>query len=155
MLTHRKQIWEMGVSPIYVVLRKKILSKFCFILIHLYVISRKFCKEKDLVYYYYLHSISVEDLRGARGTPLPGPKFLHFHAVFGKNWPNNRLAPPPLGLAPPPLGNPGSATEFSLLRFPKIAQTGWSSWQKRLSTFYHINVQVSMYRAQRQLVTEG
>ena len=31
----------------------------------------------------------------------PGPKFLHFHAVFGNNWPNNRLAPP--------LGNPGSA----------------------------------------------
>ena len=41
--------------------------------------------------------------------PPSGPKFLHFHAVFGKNWPNNRLAPPP-GLAPPPLGNPGSAT---------------------------------------------
>ena len=38
---------------------------------------------------------------GVRDAP-PGPKF-HFHAVFGKNWPNNRLAPPPLG-------NPGSAT---------------------------------------------
>ena len=35
-----------------------------------------------------------------------GPKFLHFHAVFRKNWPNNRLAPPPLG-------NPGFATENS------------------------------------------
>ena len=40
---------------------------------------------------------AVADLRGgARDTrPLPsGPKFLHFHAVFGKNWPNNRLVPP-------------------------------------------------------------
>ena len=36
---------------------------------------------------------------GASHAP-PGPKFLHFHAVFGKNWPNNRL-PPPLELAPP------------------------------------------------------
>ena len=44
--------------------------------------------------------------------PTSGPKFLHFHAVFGKDWPNNRLAPPPLGLAPPPLGNPGSATGY-------------------------------------------
>ena len=53
----------------------------------------------------------MADLRGgARDARPPGPKFLHFHAVFGKNLPNNRLAPPPLGLAPPPLGNPGSAT---------------------------------------------
>ena len=27
-------------------------------------------------------------------APPSGLKFLHFHAVFGKNWPNNRLAPP-------------------------------------------------------------
>ena len=47
---------------------------------------------------------SVADLRGARGTRAPpGPKFLHFHAVFGKNWPNNRLAPPP-GLGAPSSG---------------------------------------------------
>ena len=47
----------------------------------------------------------VADLRGGRkGRAPPGPKCLHFHAVFGKNWPNNRLAPPPLG-------NPGSTTE--------------------------------------------
>ena len=33
--------------------------------------------------------------KGARGTRTPpGPKFLYFHAVFEKNWPNNRLAPP-------------------------------------------------------------
>ena len=55
----------------------------------------------------------MADLRGgARNARPPGSKFLHFHAVFGKNWPNNRLAPPPLGLVPPPLGNPGSATEY-------------------------------------------
>ena len=30
--------------------------------------------------------ISLADLRGARGT-RPRPKFLHFHAVLGKNWP--------------------------------------------------------------------
>ena len=49
---------------------------------------------------------------GARDARPPfDPRFLHFRAVFGKNWQNNRLAHPPLGLAPPPLGNPGSATE--------------------------------------------
>ena len=32
-----------------------------------------------------------------------GPKFLHFHAVFGKNWPNNRL-PPPFGISTPSSG---------------------------------------------------
>ena len=26
-------------------------------------------------------------------APSSGPKFLHFHAVFRKNWPNKRLAP--------------------------------------------------------------
>ena len=32
--------------------------------------------------------------RGGRDMRPPfGPKFLHFHAVFGENWPNNRLAP--------------------------------------------------------------
>ena len=52
---------------------------------------------------------------GARDARPPcGPKFLQFHAVFSKNWPNNRLAPP-LGLAPPPLGNPASATAMSKL----------------------------------------
>ena len=55
------------------------------------------------------------DSGGSKGgvrdaCPPSGPKFLHFHAVFGKNWPNNRLACPSLGLMPPPLINPGSAT---------------------------------------------
>ena len=31
--------------------------------------------------------------RGAQGKS-PGPKFLHFHAVFGENWLNNRFTPP-------------------------------------------------------------
>ena len=53
---------------------------------------------------------------GGAGTRAPpsGSNFLHFHAVFGKNWSNSMLAPPPLGLAPPRLGNPGSATEVPL-----------------------------------------
>ena len=45
----------------------------------------------------------MADLRG-RGTkdvPPSVPKFLHFHAVFGKNWPNNRLALPPFGISAP------------------------------------------------------
>ena len=47
---------------------------------------------------------AVADLRGgARDARPPGPKFLHFHAVFGKNWPNNRLAPP-LGVSAPSSG---------------------------------------------------
>ena len=37
----------------------------------------------------------------------PRPNCLHFDAVFGKFWPNNRLASP-LWLVPP-VGNPGSA----------------------------------------------
>ena len=33
---------------------------------------------------------------------IHGSNFLRFHAVFGKIWPNNRLAsPPPFGLARP------------------------------------------------------
>ena len=54
--------------------------------------------------------VSSGGSKGARGMrALSIPKFLHFHAVFGKNWLNNRL-PPPLGLAPPPLENSRSAT---------------------------------------------
>ena len=55
---------------------------------------------------------TLADLGGGRrdARPPSGSNFLHFHAVFGKNWSNSMLAPPPLGLAPPRLGNPGSAT---------------------------------------------
>ena len=46
-------------------------------------------------------TVPLADLGGVKGTHAPsGPNFLHFHAVFGENWPNNRLAPPP-GFAPP------------------------------------------------------
>ena len=49
--------------------------------------------------------------RGTR-TPHPrsGPKFLHFHTVFGKNLPNNRLAAP--SQVGPRLENPRSATGY-------------------------------------------
>ena len=33
--------------------------------------------------------------------PLPGPKFLHFHALFGKNWPNVYVGAPLRGWRPP------------------------------------------------------
>ena len=64
----------------------------------------------NISYYIFMETSGGSKGR-AQGThaPCPGPKFLHFHAVFRKNWPNNRLAPH-LGLAPPPLENPGSAT---------------------------------------------
>ena len=42
---------------------------------------------------------------GARDArPPSGPNFLHFHAVFEKNWSNNRLAPPPFGGSAPSSG---------------------------------------------------
>ena len=44
---------------------------------------------------------------GGKGCP-PRPKFLHFHAVFGKKWTNSRL-PPPSGVGALPRGNPESA----------------------------------------------
>ena len=45
---------------------------------------------------------AVADLRGGvrDARPPSGPKFLHIHAVFGKNWPNNRLASPLWGWHP-------------------------------------------------------
>ena len=55
---------------------------------------------------------------------LRGSKFFQFHAVFGKIWQNDMLAP--LGeLAPPPRGNPGSATGSILdnLEFATLLQT--------------------------------
>ena len=47
--------------------------------------------------------------RGARDFPH-GPKFLHFHAVFGKNWSNSSWLPHPLGGWHLNLGNHGSVT---------------------------------------------
>ena len=45
-----------------------------------------------------------------RDMRTSGPNCLHFHAIFGENWRNNRLVHP-LILAPTPLGNPRSVTD--------------------------------------------
>ena len=50
--------------------------------------------------------------KGGASDPPSGPKFLHFHAVFGKIGQIIGWRPPPLGLVPSPLENPGSATAF-------------------------------------------
>ena len=53
---------------------------------------------------------AVTDLHSKIGWALSN--FLHFHAVLGKIWPNNRLAPGGVwGWGPPHLGNPRSAAE--------------------------------------------
>ena len=44
----------------------------------------------------------------AGDAPLPVPNYFHFHAVFGGNWPGNRLASPLWDWRLPP---PGSATD--------------------------------------------
>ena len=43
----------------------------------------------------------------------PWPNCSHFHAVFGRIWPYNRLAP--FGVGTPSLGNPGDATGCIML----------------------------------------
>ena len=47
--------------------------------------------------------LALADLGGGAGTRAPpsGSNFLHFHAVFGKNWSNSMLAPPLWGWRPP------------------------------------------------------
>ena len=42
----------------------------------------------------FVTSFIIGGSRGSQRRRTPCPKFLHFHAVFGKNWPNNRLANP-------------------------------------------------------------
>ena len=77
--------------------------------------------------------LTVADLRGgARDARPPSrPNCFHFHAVFGKNWANSMLAPPPLWgwrtpfweILDPPLTNvektKSMSLDFSLLR------SGW------------------------------
>ena len=56
----------------------------------------------------------MTDLKKAKfWTHVPSwSNCLHFYVVFGKIWPDNRLAlPSPLGLVPP-LGDPGSVPEM-------------------------------------------
>ena len=69
---------------------------------------------------------------GARDVSPPWPKFLYFHVVFGENWPNSVLAPPPLG-------NSGSAIvwcwEEELVGLGMGKIWGWeeeSSWIRRV-----------------------
>ena len=50
------------------------------------------------------------------GHPSSGPKFLHFHVVFGKNRSNSRLLPTG-DWRLSPLGNPGSATGHNEVSF--------------------------------------
>ena len=50
---------------------------------------------------------------GCEGRAPRPPKFLQVYAVFGKNWPNNRLSPPLR--VDVPMGNPGSATGVNFL----------------------------------------
>ena len=63
-----------------------------------------FCREMDTdgsVKTLISLALPVVDLRGTPGMRAPPqPKFLHFHAVFRKKWPNSKLAPP-FGLAHP------------------------------------------------------
>ena len=59
--------------------------------------------EIPLVWILPILLVAVADLRGRVPCATHGPKFLHFHAVFGKNWPNNRLAPP-FGVSAPSSG---------------------------------------------------
>ena len=60
-------------------------------------------------------SLQVAELGGAgdASPPISGPKFLHFHAVFGKNWPSSLLVPPPLRGFSPLWENPESATCYT------------------------------------------
>ena len=76
----------------------------------------------------YSSTFSLADLGGGvQGTP-PGPKFLHFHAVFGKNWSNSRLASL--------LGNPGSATDFHFVFGHILFSTKGMIWYPWLLEFY-------------------
>ena len=88
-----------------------------------------------------------------QGAPPSGPKFLHFHAVFGKNWPNNRLAPPPLGLAPPPLGNPGSATGFQSQ--VKTSTLPFSDFNSFISIYSELGVLFSLLNMSSHFLAVG
>ena len=51
---------------------------------------------------------------GGPAPPSLAQNVFIFIQFLWKNWPNNRLAPPPFGVSAPPLGNPGSATAVDL-----------------------------------------
>ena len=66
-----------------------------------------FCSNSDLsliiiAWYDNNKSMIIGGSREREGPSPSEPEFLHFHAIFGKNWSNSMLAPPPpSGLAPP------------------------------------------------------
>ena len=53
---------------------------------------------------FFFQTYTQSRWRVQRGRALLSVQFnyFHFHAVFGKIGPNNRLTPPPLELVPPP-----------------------------------------------------
>ena len=60
-------------------------------------------------------SATVFRSKGGSTDTLPSlSNFFHFHAFFGKNLINDRLAYPSLRLGPHPLGNSASATDLYL-----------------------------------------
>ena len=50
-----------------------------------------------------MHEIPVADLRGVRGTCVPGVQILTISCSFGENLPPPGLAPPPREILDPPL----------------------------------------------------
>ena len=60
--------------------------------------------------------------------------YLHFDAVFFKFWPNNRLAPSPLGLSPPfwEIMDPLQSCGRNYLRNNKKLQQNWNSLNRDL-----------------------
>ena len=71
----------------------------------------------------YDHSIAEKCTHHWRiqgGCTSSQSNFFHFHAVFGKNWLNNRFSPPNSGVGSPSLGNPGSAIAHA-----RLFSQGW------------------------------
>ena len=69
-------------------------------------VDSNLCKLGTLILY-----MTLTDPKGALEMRPSPSNFFHFHAVFLQtNLPNDRLAPPPLGLVSRHLGNPGFAT---------------------------------------------
>ena len=89
---------------------------------------------------------SATDLHSQILDSRPLYNFLHFHAVFGKFWPNSRLAPP-LAMAPP-LENPGSGAANVTERWEGVADPkGWGApTNELLFNFMSFIPQKTLYR---------
>ena len=84
----------------------------------------------------------IQGVKGGAGMCTLPPKLLHFHAFFGKNWPNNRLVSPFGVGAPSRLGNLGSATASALryrngMLFPIFYSLEYNSTQALLHQATH------------------